>query len=193
MSASGSLLVVGDDAQSAALLQEAFIRKGYLVDLALNAGDALMLVSLSRPDAVILDIHLPDTDGAGLLSDLRAFDESITVVMLSGSDNEDSARALLKTGAFDYVRRPFQWDRLEQTVGRAIVVGKEKPRRGVVLPFNPDRRKGSESSLADADTARQHAECRVCREPVLDDTRAVVEKGWVSHAACWLGQRARRG
>jgi hypothetical protein len=57
-----------------------------------------------------------------------------------------------------------------------------------VLPFNPDRRKGPESSLAESDTS----ECRVCHERVLDGTRAVIEKGSMSHAACWLGQRARR-
>ena len=188
MSALGSLLVVGDDAEAAGTLREFFTRNGYLVDVASNGGDALMLVSLSRPDAVILDIHLPDTDGARLLSELRALDGSITVVMLNGSDNEDAARAFLKAGAFDSVRRPLHWDRLEQTVGRAIVVGREKPRRGVVLPFNPDRRKGSEKAPGEGDTA----ECRVCHERVVDDTRAVIEKGSVSHAACWLGQRARR-
>ena len=193
MSERGSLLVVGDDAEAAGMLQEFFTRRGYLIDVALNGGDALMLVALSRPDAVILDIHLPETDGAGLLNELRALDDSITVVMLSGSDNEDLARALLNAGAFDHVRRPFQWDRLEQSVGHAIAVGKQKPRRGVVLPFNPARRKASEGSPADGDAAQPQAECRVCRKPVLDHRRAVLEKGSVSHAACWLGQRARRG
>lgn len=188
MSAPGSLLVVGDDAEATGTLQEFFTGRGYLVDVASNGGDALMLVALSRPDAVILDTHLPDTDGARFLSELRALDESITVVVLTGSDDEAAGRALLKAGAFDSIRRPFHWDRLEQTVGRAVVVGKEKPRRGVVLSFNPDRRKGSDSSLAEGDPG----ECRVCHARVLDDTRAVIEKGSVSHAACWLEQRARR-
>ena len=190
MSELGSLLVVGDEAAAAGTLQAFFTRTGYLVDVALNGGDALMLAALSRPDAVVLDVHLPETDGAQLLGELRTLDASITVVVLSGSDSEEVPRALLKAGAFDYVRRPFDWDRLGETVGRAIAVGKEKPRRGVVLPFNPARRKASEGPLAAG--APSASACRVCHEPVLDDKRAVVEKGSVSHATCWLGQRAQR-
>jgi two-component system, OmpR family, response regulator MprA len=137
----GSILIVDDEPAVAEMLRDIFVSQGYVVDGASNGGDALMLASLSRPDAVILDIKLPDTSGAEVLARIRALDESIPVVMLSGSDDEDMARSLLKAGAMDYLRKPFQFDQLIQAVSLAVEVGKGRPRRGVILPFHPDRRR----------------------------------------------------
>lgn len=137
----GSILIVDDEPAVAEMLRDIFVSQGYAVDGASNGGDAVMLASLSRPDAVILDIKLPDTTGADVLARIRALDETIPVVMLSGSDDEDMARTLLKAGAMDYIRKPFQFDQLTQAVSLAVEVGKGRPRRGVVLPFHPDRRR----------------------------------------------------
>ncbi len=134
-------MIVDDEPAVAEMLRDIFLSQGYAVDGASNGGDALMLASLSRPDAVILDIKLPDTTGAEVLAKIHGLDESIPVVMLSGSDDEDMARTLLKAGAIDYIRKPFQFDQLLQAVNLAVEVGKKRPRRGVVLPFHPDRRR----------------------------------------------------
>jgi DNA-binding response OmpR family regulator len=127
----GSILIVDDEPAVAEMLRDIFIAQGYAVDGASNGGDAVMLASLSRPDAVILDIKLPDTTGAEVLARIHELDDSIPVVMLSGSDDEDMARALLKAGAMDYIRKPFQFDQLLQAVSLAVEVGKGRPRRGV--------------------------------------------------------------
>jgi DNA-binding response OmpR family regulator len=137
----GSILIVDDEPAVAEMLRDIFMAQEYAVDGASNGGDALMLASLSRPDAVILDIKLPDTTGAEVLARIHDLDDSIPVVMLSGSDDEDMARALLKAGAMDYIRKPFQFDQLVQAVSLAVEVGKGRPRRGVVLPFHRDRRR----------------------------------------------------
>ena len=136
-----SILIVDDEPAVAEMLRDIFASSGYAVDGATNGGDALMLASLSRPDAVVLDIKLPDTSGPQVLARLRELDDSIAVVMLSGSDDEDLARSLLKSGAIDYIRKPFQFDQLTQAVGLAVEIGKSRPRRGVVLPFHTDRRR----------------------------------------------------
>jgi DNA-binding response OmpR family regulator len=137
----GSILIVDDEPAVAEMLRDIFVEEGYLVDGASNGGDAVMLASLSRPDAIVLDIKLPDTTGAEVLARIHEVDDSIPIVMLSGSDDEDTARALLKAGAMDYIRKPFQFDQLLQAVSLAVEVGKGRPRRGVVLPFHPDRRR----------------------------------------------------
>jgi len=137
----GAILIVDDEPAVAEMLRDIFMAQGYAVDGASNGGDALMLASLSRPDAIILDIKLPDTTGAEVLARLQELDDSIPVVMLSGSDDEDQARALLKAGAMDYIRKPFAFDQLLQALSLAVEVGKGRPRRGVVLPFHPDRRR----------------------------------------------------
>lgn len=147
----GSILIVDDEPAVAEMLRDIFTTRGYAVDGASNGGDALMLVSLNRPDTVILDIKLPDTSGAEVLARIRELDDSIPVLMLSGSDDEDMARALLKAGAMDYIRKPFKFDRLLEAVSLAVQVGKQRPRRGVVLPFHPDRRRRPSTAPGDAD------------------------------------------
>jgi DNA-binding response OmpR family regulator len=142
----GSILIIDDEPAVAEMLRDIFVAQGYAVDGASNGGDAVMLASLSRPDAVILDIKLPDTTGAEVLARLHGLDDSIPVVMLSGSDDEDMARALLKAGAMDYIRKPFQFDQLLQAVSLAVEVGRGRPRPGVVLPFHPDRRRRPQPS-----------------------------------------------
>ena len=146
----GSILIVDDEPAVAEMLCDIFVGEGYAVDVASNGGDALMLASLSRPDAVILDMQLPDTTGAEVLGRIKALDASIAVVMLSGSDDEDTARTLLKAGAMDYLRKPFQFDRLTQTLALAVEIGRQRPRRGVVVPFHPERRRRPAEPLPQA-------------------------------------------
>ena len=177
----GSILVVDDEEQLSGTVRDFFTEQGYRVDTAMNAGDALMLLTLHRPDAVILDIRLPDRSGAELLPDLLAVDDTLPVVMLSGSDDEALARSTLKGGAFDYVRKPFDLQALDRAVTLAVMVGRQKPRRGVVVPFHPERRRTDHSRNG----STERVPCPRCLEPVLDKS-AVVEKGILFHATCWL-------
>jgi two-component system, response regulator, stage 0 sporulation protein F len=159
----GSILIVDDEPAVAEMLRDIFISQGYSVDRASNGGDAVMLASLSRPDAVILDMKLPDTTGADVLARLRELDESIAVIMLSGSDDEDMSKTLLKAGAIDYLRKPFHFDQLTQAVGLAVEIGKGRPRRGVVLPFHPERRRRPPTPEPDPVPLAPRAEAHVAQ------------------------------
>jgi CheY-like chemotaxis protein len=184
VSQAGSLLVVDDEAEVGDVLREFFAARGYAVTCALNGRDALALASLARPDAVILDIRMPERDGPDVLRDLRALDDSITVVMLSGTDDEEIARDLLEAGAFDYVRKPFTLDNLEQVVGLAALVGKRKTLPDDDgMPWQCDPRTFAEQTpRGGADTP-----CGSCGERVpAADTTAVRERDGLYHAACWL-------
>ena len=187
MTALASILIVDDEAVIAEMLRDYFVAQGYEVEVAMNGGDALMLASQNRPDAVLLDIHLPGISGAEVLSRLRALDESMAVVMLSGTDDEDLARSLLQAGAFDYVRKPFNFERLDHVVGLAVAVGRQKPPHGVVLPFRSDRRAAAASPSDEA--AVPHSWCGTCGQAITDEPKAVVDKGAVFHATCWLQRR----
>lgn len=134
MTTRGSLLIVDDDVSIADLLTEYLSEQGYEVAVATNGGEALMLTALKRPDAIILDLQLPDVSGAELLGKLRARDDSIAVVMLSGTDDDDLSRALVKAGALDYVRKPFKLAALDAAVNVAVAVGQLRPREDTMLP-----------------------------------------------------------
>ncbi len=186
MSPAGSLLVVDDEPQVADVLKDFFEEQGYSVTCAYNGREALVLASLSRPDAVVLDIRMPDRAGPEVLCDLLALDGSISVVMVSGTDDEELACALLKAGAFDYIRKPFLLDNVEQVVGLAVLVGKRKS----LLPEETTPWQ-CESRTGDDDTPRPEGDawCGRCQERVrAGDTTAVRERDSLYHASCWLSR-----
>jgi DNA-binding response OmpR family regulator len=143
MTHDGLILIVDDDVVIVELVRTYLNGLGYQTDVAMTGGEALMLVELNRPDAVILDLKLPDMSGAEILGRLRATDQTIPVLMLTGNTDETVARGLLKAGALDYICKPVRLEVLETAVTTAVCVGRQRPRRGVVLQF-PGRRQGDE-------------------------------------------------
>jgi DNA-binding response OmpR family regulator len=98
-----------------------------------------MLASLERPDAVILDLMLPEISGEQIFHKLRALDDSIAIVMLTGMADESVARGLLRAGAFDYLSNPPDFQRLYAAMALAMAAGRGKSRPGTVVPFLSDR------------------------------------------------------
>lgn len=189
MSRDGSLLLIDDEPQVVDLLRDYFQEQGYSVMSALNGRDALVLASLTRPDAVLLDIRMPQMQGPDVLRELHRIDDSITVVMLSGTDDEVLARELLKEGAFDYVRKPFLFDNLDTIVRLAVLVGKREPVRDP-----PPRTTEPWTPANDLGDAMIDSRCVRCQAPVLaTDTAAVRERSGMHHAACWLNQSVATG
>ncbi|HEU4369148.1 MAG TPA: response regulator [Methylomirabilota bacterium] len=176
--------MIDDEPQVADLLRDYFEERGYAVMSALNGRDALVLASLSRPDAVLLDIRMPQMQGPDVLRELHRIDDSITVVMLSGTDDEGLARELLNAGAFDYVRKPFLFDNLDTIVRLAVLVGRRAPVRD--LPASR-----SIEPVDDLEDAGAGTCCVRCQAPILaTDTTAVRERSAMYHAACWLNHSA---
>ena len=121
---SGRLLVVDDEVEITALVSEHFTSLGYHVDVAHHGAAALILAAARRPDAVLLDIDMPEVSGEEVLDRLHALDRSVPIVMLTGNADADLARRFLRKGAFDYVAKPFQLDVLERVVATAVAVGR---------------------------------------------------------------------
>jgi|SRR5688572_4567672 len=188
MSHEGSLLLIDDEPQVVDLLRDFLEELGYSVMSALNGRDALVLASLTRPDAVLLDIRMPGLQGPDVLRELQALDESIRVVMVSGTDDEDLARDLLKAGAFDYVRKPFSFDHLETVVRMAVLVGKRPVLSEVQAPSSTEPWTLAANELDDADTW-----CALCQELIRPgDTSALRQRGAMYHATCWLTRSSDR-
>jgi DNA-binding response OmpR family regulator len=118
------LLVVDDEPEITAVLAEHFRTCGYAVEVAHDGHEALRMAVARRPDAVLLDVTMPGPNGSEVLSRLRAVDPTVSVVMLTGNGDEELARGLLRAGALDYVRKPFDLRLLEQVVATAVTVGR---------------------------------------------------------------------
>jgi DNA-binding response OmpR family regulator len=120
----GRLLVVDDEREITDLLDEHLRACGYDVAVARDGAQALLIAAGRRPDAVLLDITMPGPDGEQVLARLRALDPTVSVVMLTGNDDEALARRLLRAGAFDYLPKPFRLEVLERVVATAVAAGR---------------------------------------------------------------------
>ena len=115
------VLVVDDEPQVAAVLRDALNDLGYAVQVAVNGAEALGLVSLYRPDVVLLDLGMPDMPGDVVLERLHLVEPHLPVIVVTGNADADRARATLDRGAFDYVSKPFDLEILARILAAAVI------------------------------------------------------------------------
>ena len=132
-----SLLLVEDDAEIRTALTRALREYGHVVT-ALAAGmPALCAAVEHKPDVVLLDLGLPDVDGADVLSMLRAVSD-VPVIVATARDDEIEMVRVLDIGADDYVIKPFTAQQLNARI-RAVLRRTGTHRRG---PGDHRRRPG---------------------------------------------------
>jgi len=102
--------VVDDEPDLAEVLASALRRDGWEAHTAYTGSDALAQAYLLRPDVVVLDVMLPDIDGLGVLTRLRADDPNVSVLFLTARDQVEHRISGLRAGADDYVTKPFSLD-----------------------------------------------------------------------------------
>lgn len=108
-----TILVVDDEVAIRRLLRNTLERAGYAVAEAMNGREALAQRAAERPDAVLLDLGLPDRDGLGLIPLLRAGTGDTPVVLVVSAREATAEKvAALDLGAEDYVTKPFDTDEL---------------------------------------------------------------------------------
>ncbi|HEX5816091.1 MAG TPA: response regulator [Methylomirabilota bacterium] len=109
------ILIVDDEPLIAEVLGEHF-KAAYDVETALNGTDALTAVLRHRPDLVLLDINMPRMNGVEVLKDVKKIDESIPVIMVTANEQVSVAAEALRSGAFGYVPKPFDFRYLDHMV-----------------------------------------------------------------------------
>ena len=115
------VLVVEDHADTLDLIAEMLGRLGYQVRTAVTAAQALRSVAVDRPDAILLDVKLPDAAGVAGLEQLRRVLPAVPIIMLTANTDAAVARETLKRGAFDYITKPFDVDRVRSVLETALV------------------------------------------------------------------------
>src|SRR5882762_7122689 len=125
------ILVVDDEVGIRELLSEILSDEGHQVTVAESAGDARRLRERARPDLVLLDIWMPDTDGITLLREWAASGQlTMPVVIMSGHGTIETAVEATKIGAFDFLEKPIGLQKLLSTVTRALkAAAGQAPRR----------------------------------------------------------------
>lgn len=125
------ILVVDDEIGIRELLSEILYDEGHTVELAENASEARAARLRYRPDLVLLDIWMPDTDGVSLLKEWGAQGLlDMPVVMMSGHATIDTAVEATRIGAVDFLEKPITMQKLLKTVQSCLlrpVIRKEAP------------------------------------------------------------------
>jgi len=115
----GKVLVVDDDSNVNSMLSDVLSRHGYQIDTATAAEQALDKYRPDAYDVVVSDIKMPGMDGTDLLRKIRAVDRDTSVILVTGFADLNTARDAVRSGAFDYVLKPFNLQELVREVDDA--------------------------------------------------------------------------
>ena len=169
------ILVVDDEVGIRELLSEILQDEGHQVLLAENAGAARDLRKSRRPDLVLLDIWMPDTDGISLLKEWSGAGMlNMPVVMMSGHATIDTAVEATRIGAVDFLEKPIALQKLLGTVKKALRHDTPPPRAPL--------------SLADLKAIKSLRDLARRLEQAADKTSVLMLKG----ASGWLAELCAR-
>jgi DNA-binding NtrC family response regulator len=117
---SAHILVVEDDPSHLEILKRHLERCGYRVEAAESAEQALSRFSRFAPHLVLSDLRMPGISGFELLRKLKADAPDVTVVLMTAYDDMQTAIDAMKEGAYDYLVKPLDLERLEAILGSAL-------------------------------------------------------------------------
>ncbi len=116
------ILIVDDNADIRVILDDMIKDAGFKTRLAANYNQALSEIDKKIPDVAIIDVKLDkgDNDGIELLNHLKQKNKDVPVIIISGHANIEMAIESLKSGAFEFIQKPFDRERLMNFVNRAV-------------------------------------------------------------------------
>lgn len=118
------ILVVDDEVRVLASLRRGLELSDFDVVTAANGAEALAMVRATEPDAMVLDVNMPELDGAGVVTALRAMGNDIPICVLSARSAVSDRIACLERGADDYLTKPFD---LGELVARLHALLRRRP------------------------------------------------------------------
>ena len=119
---STEILIIDDNADIRNIINDLIIDTGYKTRLAANYNQALNEIDKRLPDVAIIDVKLDkgDNDGLELLSHIKTKNKDIPVIIITGHANVEMAIKALKAGAFEFIEKPFNQERLLNFINRAV-------------------------------------------------------------------------
>ena len=116
----GSILVIDDEAEIREGLELLLKTEGYQVTMADTGQSGLLRLGEQPFDLLLLDVSLPDRNGIELLKDIRRQDPHLPIVLITAYGSIEMARAAFKSGAMDYITKPWSNDELLAQVAQAV-------------------------------------------------------------------------
>src|SRR5215470_1749945 len=134
-----TLLLIDDDPD---LLRDrvshVFPAPAHRVEIAQTGAQGLERVAAACPDVILLDLRLPDQSGLDMLRQLRRIDARVPVVMVTVARSSDSAIEAMRHGAYDYLLKPIELQKLDRVISEALKVSRLMREPAVVAETPPD-------------------------------------------------------
>ena len=114
------ILIVDDETSIREILRQLFEYEGHEVEMASSGAEALKRIDTAEPDVVFLDVKMPGMDGLDVLARIKEAAPGLQVVMISGHGTIDTALEATRRGAFDFLQKPLDTDRLLVTLRNVL-------------------------------------------------------------------------
>jgi len=121
MSKKKKIFVIDDEQESCEFISHYLQRHGFETDFALNGEEGLEKIRFIRPDLVLCDIFLPGLNGMEILKMIKEYNPDISVIMLTGYGSMETVLECLKLGAYDYLAKPIDLEKLLMVIKEALV------------------------------------------------------------------------
>src|SRR4051812_40156660 len=114
------ILVIDDEHTIRELLRNELGRQCYAVDVAVDGEEGIAKVRQEKYDIVISDIKMPRMDGMQALSEIKKISPETEVIMITGYATVENAVQAMKSGAYDFIQKPFNLEELSVLIEKAL-------------------------------------------------------------------------
>ena len=122
------ILIVDDDPIFLILLYRTLLDEGYQVIKAVRSQEAISAMESESFDLVITDLVMPDIDGIELTRRMLGIDPKLPIIIITGSGYLEKAAEARKVGAYDFIAKPFELEKICTTIKNALDYRKNKRR-----------------------------------------------------------------
>ncbi len=137
------VLIIDDEKDICFLISEILKDERYITTSALNSDDALQKFNEFKPDLIILDVWLSNSklDGIELLQEFKSVNNKIPIIIISGHGTVDLAVKSIKSGAYDFLEKPFNSDKLiilaKRAIESSLLISENKDLKKILVPSVP--------------------------------------------------------
>jgi len=114
------ILIIDDEKTICLSLTEGLKDLGYEVDSALNGSEGIRKASDLKPHVIFLDMRLGDENGLEILKEIKKIDKDTEVVIMTAYGNIETAVTAIKNGAYDYIKKPFDFEEIHIIISKAV-------------------------------------------------------------------------
>ena len=191
-----NLLLIDDDPNLLPdQMRQVFPAPAHRVEIAPTGGEGLECAREGRPDVILLDLRLPDKSGLDVLKQLREIDARIPVVLVTVARSADAAIEAMREGAYDYLLKPLDLQKLSRVIGEALKVARLMREPAVIARTLPDDDEQGEAIVGSCPAMQEvyKAIGRVANQtfPVLITAESGTGKELVARAIYQHGPRAK--